>query len=506
MTGWVGRLLNLFRLVGVMNRPIRRLGILVAIMFVAIMASTTITQFVMANELNENARNVRALYREFGNKRGPIVASGQTLAESVPVDSPFRFLRTYSHDDPELAAIFAPVTGFFSIANGTNMLERTENSYLNGTADELWFNRLRDLFTATEPQGSSVETTIDYDTQIAAWNALGNQQGAVVAIEVRTGRILALVSKPSYDPNVLAVHSTGNAGAAYQALVADPTDPLINRAINALYPPGSTFKLIPAIAALETGKVTPNQLIPAPRTFTLPGTTHALQNFGGAACSPANEMTLHDAMVISCNTAFANLGVELGGDAMRATAERFGFNSPWEVPMRVSTSNFPTEMSRDQFGLAGIGQGDVTATPLQMAVVVAAIANNGVVMQPYLVDTIRDDQLETVVANEPRELRSAMSPSTARLLTEMMVDTVDHGTGTAARIPGITVAGKTGTAQTAAGVAPHAWFVAFAPAENPEIAVAVVVERGGDLASEATGGRVAAPIARRVIEAYLDEG
>ncbi|MDR2702958.1 MAG: penicillin-binding protein 2 [Cellulomonadaceae bacterium] len=487
-----------------MNKPIRRLGIIVALMFVAIMASTTFTQFFQASALNQHGRNVRALYREFGNKRGPIIADGVTLAESVPVDSPFRYLRTYSHEDSELAQIFAPVTGFFSIVNGTTMLERTENAYLNGTADELWFHRIRDLFTSTEPQGSSVETTIDYDTQVAAWEALGHQTGAVVALEVRTGRILAMVSKPSFDPNVLAVHSTGNAGAAYQELVAEDSDPLINRTINALYPPGSTFKLIPAIAALETGVVTPNQLIPAPRTYTLPGTNHALRNFGGAACSPNDEMTLHDAMVISCNTAFAALGVELGGQAMYAQAERFGFNSPFEVPMRSAVSSFPTPgPDRARNGLAGIGQGDVTATPLQMAVVAAAIANNGVVMQPYLVDTVRDDQLETVVANEPRQLRSAMLPATARLLTEMMVDTVDHGTGTAARIQGVSVAGKTGTAQTATGVAPHAWFVAFAPADDPQIAVAVVVERGGDLNSEATGGRVAAPIARRVIEAFL---
>jgi len=488
-----------------MNKPIRRLSLLVAVMFVAIMASTTFTSFVQANALNTNARNVRALYREFGFDRGPIVASGQILVDSVPVESPFRFKRTYLGGDPNQAQIFAPVTGFFSIAHGTTMIERTENAYLGGSADELWLGRLRDTFTGAEPRGASVELTIDTATQQAAWNALGGQHGAVIALEVSTGRILAMVSKPSYDPNILSVHSTAQAGAAYQELLNDPDDPLINRTINALYPPGSTFKLVPAVAALESGVVTPTQLIPAPHTFTLPGTTHALQNFGGASCSPAGEMTLHDAMVISCNTAFAALGVELGGQAMAYQAERFGFNSPFDVPMRTAISSFPTDdgFTPDRQGLAGIGQGDVTSTPLQMAVVAAAIANNGNVMQPYLVDLVRDDRLEVVVQNSPRLIRSAMTPTTARLMTDMMVDTVNRGTGTSAQISGIQVAGKTGTAQTAAGVAPHAWFVAFAPADNPQIAVAVIVERGGDLASEATGGRVAAPIARSVIEAYL---
>jgi len=488
-----------------MNKPIRRVSILVAIMFLAIMASTTFTSFVSANALNTNARNVRALYREFGFDRGPIVASGQILVDSVPFDSPFRFKRTYLGGDAQQAAVFAPVTGFFSIANGTTMIERTENAYLGGSADELWLGRLRDTFTGAEPRGASVELTIDTATQQAAWDALGGQHGAVIALEVSTGRILAMVSKPSFDPNVLAVHSTGLAGTAYQELIADPDDPMINRTINALYPPGSTFKLVPAVAALESGIVTPTELIPAPHTFTLPGTTHALQNFGGASCSPAGEMTLHDAMVISCNTAFAALGVELGAQRMLQQAELFGFNSPFDVPMRTAVSAFPSgaTFTPDRQALAGIGQGDVTSTPLQMAVVAQAIANNGIVMQPYLVDTVRDDRLEIVAQNSPQQLRAAMSAPTAQLMTEMMVDTVNRGTGTAAQISGIQVAGKTGTAQTAAGVAPHAWFVAFAPASDPQIAVAVIVERGGDLASEATGGRVAAPVARRVIEAYL---
>jgi peptidoglycan glycosyltransferase len=487
-----------------MNKPLRRLAVLIGIMFFAIIGSTTYAQFVAAPSLNNDGRNVRSLFREYGNDRGPIVAAdGQILAASVPVDSPFGFKRTYSDGNARLSQMWAPVTGYFSIANGTTAIERAENDFLNGTAAALWVNRLRDLFTGTDRRGSSVEVTIEPRIQQAAWDALGDQRGAVVALDPRTGAILAMVSKPSFDPNELAVHSTSQAANRFQELVATAHDPLLNRNIATLYPPGSTFKLVTAAAAIESGMLSGESQIPAPRTYRLPGTTHNLANFGGAACSPSDEMTLHEAMVISCNTAFAMLGVELGANAMEAQANRFGFNSSFTIPMTTAISRFPLDTSSDRHALSAIGQGDVTSTPLQMAVVAAAIANDGVVMQPYLVQTVRDVSLETISSATPRALRQAISSRTANSLTSMMVDTVARGTGTAARIAGVQVAGKTGTAQTAPGVAPHAWFVAFAPADDPVIAVAVVVENGGDLASEATGGRVAAPIARSVIQARL---
>ena len=489
-----------------MNKPLRRLSILVALMFLAIMASTTYHQFFNAQALNNDSRNVRSLYREYGNHRGPIVASnGQILVESVPVDSPFGFMRTFSGRNPTQAQMYAPVTGYFSIVNGLTGIERAENDYLNGSAAALWVNRLRGLFTGEDRRGASVELTIVPAIQQAAWDALGGQRGAVTVINPQTGAILAMVSKPSFDPNDLAIHSTAVAGQRFQDLVNAAHDPLLNRNIATLYPPGSTFKLVTAAAALETGTVTDGQLIPAPNSYTLPGTSHALNNFGGASCSPTGEMTMHDAMVISCNTAFAMLGVELGAEALANQAMRFGFNSPFEIPMHTAVSGFPpvAGLTPDRQALSGIGQGDVTSTPLQMAVVAAAIANHGVIMQPYLVQQVRDPDLQTIYTATPEQLGQAINSTTAEALTQMMLDTVNRGTGTGARISGVQVAGKTGTAQTAPGVPPHAWFVAFAPAANPTVAVAVVVEQGGNLASEATGGRVAAPIARAVIQAAL---
>ena len=491
-----------------MNRPLRRLSILVAIMFLAIMASTTYAQFFNAQALNNDPRNVRALYREYGNNRGPIVASdGKILVESVPVDSPFGFLRTFSGGNASQAAMYAPVTGYFSIVNGMTGIERAENDYLNGTAAALWVNRLRNMFTGEDRRGASVELTIVPALQQAAWDALGDQRGAVVALNPRTGAILAMVSKPSYNPNDLAIHSTAVASERFQALVATDHDPLLNRNIATLYPPGSTFKLVTAAAALENGVALADTLIPAPVTYTLPGTNHAMSNFGGEICSPTDEMTMHDAMVMSCNTAFAMLGVELGAQRLAGQAARFGFDSPFEIPMRTAVSAFPsvTGLTPDRQALAGIGQGDVTSTPLQMAVVAAAIANDGVIMQPYLVQTVRDPSLETIYTATPAAIGQAINSTTANALKQMMIDTVSRGTGTAARMSSVVVAGKTGTAQTAPGIPPHAWFVAFAPADDPVIAVAVVVEQGGNLASEATGGRVAAPIARSVIQAALSQ-
>ncbi|QAY69552.1 peptidoglycan D,D-transpeptidase FtsI family protein [Xylanimonas protaetiae] len=489
-----------------MNTTLRRLSAVIMVMFLGLMVATTYTQFLRADQLNRDPRNVRSIFREFNVARGPIVVAGQPIVESVPVDTPFGFQRVYAGGDAEKAQMYAPVTGFFSLVNGSTAVESAANSFLNGQADALWVDRLQNLLTGRKTQGSSVELTIDPAVQQAAWDALGGQRGAVVAVEPKTGRILAMVSKPSYDPNVLAVHSTGQAGQAYQDLLNAENDPLINRTIGALYPPGSTFKIVTAAAALEKGGLTPDSVIPAPVTFRLPGTSTDLPNFGGAACSPTGEQTLTDALRISCNTAFAGLAVSLGGDAIRETAEQFGFGDPFQVPMRSAVSRYPAAegFTDDRVALSGIGQGDVTSTPLQMAMVSAAIANHGTLMQPYLIDTIRDPDLEVVQRTEPQAIRDAVSRTTADELRDMMVATVETGSGTAAQIPGVQVAGKTGTAQTAPGVAPHAWFTAFAPADDPQVAIAVIVEHGGDLAQGATGGRLAAPIARAVLQAALN--
>ncbi|HWS58739.1 MAG TPA: penicillin-binding transpeptidase domain-containing protein [Actinotalea sp.] len=483
-----------------MNTPLRRLATVVIAMFLALMGAATWVQFVQASTLNNDNRNVRTLYREYGNARGPIVVAGDSVAFSTPVDDPFGYQREYA-----VGPLFAPVTGYYSIVFGRTGLEDAMNTELNGSADSLFYSRLQDLVTGRQPQGAIVEVTIDPVVQQAAWDALGDQRGAVIAMDPTTGAILAMVSSPSFDPNLLASHDTAAVNAAWTALNDDPDDPMVNRAIAGdTYPPGSTFKLVTAAAALEAG-YTPATEIPAPDVLDLPQSSATLGNFGGSSCSPTGTMTLADALRVSCNTAFGLLGMELGDDALRDQSTAFGFDTPLDVPLTVTESHFPDEGEIDvpQTALAAIGQYDVRATPLQMAMVSAAIANGGERMAPYLVSTVRTADLTVVSQTEVASLGRAVSATTAAYLRDMMIGVVQSGSGTAAQISGVTVAGKTGTAQTTDDAAPHAWFTGFAPAEAPRVAVAVIVENGGSAGGEATGGRVAAPIARAVIEAAL---
>jgi penicillin-binding protein A len=481
-----------------MNTPLRHLASVVVVMFLALMVSTTWVQFAAAPDLNNDPRNVRTLYREFGTPRGPIVVAGDSVAYSVPVDDAFGYQRMYT-DGP----LFAHVTGYYSVVYGRSGIEAAMNTELNGTADSLFIRRLQDLITGRQPQGAVVELTLDPAVQRAAWDALGGQRGAVVALDPSTGAILAMVSKPSYDPQVLAGHSTREVNAAWAELNGQDGNPLVNRAIaGTTYPPGSTYKVVTAAAALEDG-MTPDTLIPAPDELPLPQSSSVLRNFGGSTCSPTGEQSLADALRISCNTAFGQLGLDLGDDRLREMSDDFGFGQPLDVPMRVTESSFPDDPDAPQTALSAIGQYEVRVTPLQMAMISAAVANDGVQMQPYLVRAVRSPDLEVISETDPEELRQSISSVTATQLRDMMVQVVADGTGRAAQIPGVQVAGKTGTAQTSADAAPHAWFTAFAPADDPRVAVAVIVENGGAAGSEATGGAVAAPIARAVIEAVL---
>jgi len=480
------------------NTPLRRLATVVLAMFGILVGGATWVQFVQAPDLNADPRNVRTLYREYGNHRGPIVVAGEAVASSAPIDDPFGYQRSYLN-----GPLYAPVTGYYSVVYGPEGIERWMNTELNGSADSLFYARLQDLVTGRQPLGASVELTIDPVAQQAAWDALGDQSGAVVAIDTTTGAILAMVSKPSYDPNVLASHDMAAVTEVWAALQASPERPMENRAIaGRTYPPGSTFKLVTAAAALESG-MTSDTEIAAPTQLQLPLSSSVLRNFGGAPCSSTGTTTLADALRISCNTAFAQLGIDLGDDALRAQAEAFGFDTPLNVPMRVTQSRFPADPDAPQTALSAIGQYEVSVTPLQMAMVSAAIANGGVQMQPYLVAAVRSQDLTIVQQTEPTQLGRPISGGTAAALREMMVQVVESGTGRAAQISGIQVAGKTGTAQTADDVAPHAWFTSFAPADAPRVAVAVIVENGGSMGNEATGGAVAAPIARAVIQAVL---
>jgi peptidoglycan glycosyltransferase len=483
-----------------MNEPIRRLSVVALVMFLVLMIAASWIQFVQADSLNADNRNVRTLYRQFGAFRGPFIVSGQSVVYSVPVDDPFNYQRTYAS-----GPLYSHTLGYFSIGPGLSGLEYTENSLLNGSADALFWTRLGDLFAGTSQRGASIEVTLDAMLQQVASEQLGEQRGAVVALDPSTGAILAMVSHPEFDPTGLAVHSSADANRTYQALLADETDPLINRAIGGdTYPPGSTFKLIVTAAALESG-YTPETMLYAPQELALPGTSSTIGNYGGASCSPTEQLSLADSLRISCNTAFADLGMDLGWGVIQRTADAFGWGEYVEIPLGVTASRLPEDPNEPQVAQSSIGQYDVRATPLQMAMVAAGIGNDGVVMKPYLVQTVRSPDLKVIESAQPEVYKNALAADIAAQLTGMMVGAVEDGTGRAARIPGVSVAGKTGTAETGLDTPPHAWFVGFAPADNPVIAIAVVVENGGNVGSGATGGTIAAPIARAVMEARLEQ-
>ena len=485
-----------------MNTPVRRLATIVALMFLALMIAATSVQYFQAPSLNSDARNVRTIYREFGRDRGPIIVAGEAIASSTPVDSNYRYQRSYA--EPQL---YAHSTGYFAAAlSSMTGMELAANDVLGGTADSLVVQRLQDLVTGQQPQGGSVELTLDPRAQQAAWDALGDQRGAVVALDTRTGAILAMVSKPSFDPNALATHSGQAAQEAYDALAADPTDPLVNRAIAGdLYAPGSSFKVVVAAAAIEAQNLEADSPVPSPAQLQLPQSTQIVNNPGGIQCTANDTAPLRYTMEQSCNTTFAQLGMDLGADALQEQAEAFGFGQPLQVPLRVTPSSFPEEMDAAQTAMSSIGQFEVRVTPLQMAMVSQAIANDGRQMQPYLVATERNADLEVVSTTEPTELRRSVTPRTAEVLTELMTSVVENGTGRPAQLPGIAVAGKTGSAQSGTDAPPHAWFTSFAPADDPRVAVAVVVENGGQDGDLASGGTTAAPIAREVLAALLVE-
>jgi peptidoglycan glycosyltransferase len=486
-----------------MNSPIRRVSAGCLLLVLALLVNVTYIQAFWADELNSRQDNRRVIISEYARERGPILATDDTpIAISREVGGEFEFLREY----PE-GPLYAPVTGYYSYQYQRSAIERAQNDILAGDDDRLFVRRLIDLVTGEEPKGGGVKLTIDPAAQEAAYDGLGNFKGAVVAIDVRTGAILAMVSTPSYAPHPLASPSGSAEMEYWQELRDDEDRPDRNRAIAETLPPGSVFKLVTAAAALESGEYTADSVIPGPAEYDLPLSSRTLPNQSGQACGSNNETTITNALRISCNTAFAYLGEELGADALRDQAQRFGFNAQplTNNDMNAATSRFPDEMDAPQTILSAIGQYDVRATPLQMAMVTAAIANDGVLMEPYLVEELRaPDLVSTIEQAEPEEASRAISNDTSRQLTEMMVDVVENGTGANAQIPGMQVAGKTGTAQSSPDRPPYAWFTSFAPADEPRVAVAVVIEEAPDTArSDIGGGRLAAPIARAVMEAVL---
>jgi penicillin-binding protein A len=483
-----------------MNSPIRRLSTVVALLFSALLISSTFIQFVQAKELQDRPDNRRTLLAHYARERGQILVGGAAVAKSTATKDELKWLRSYPQ-----GKLYSHVTGFYSFTYGAGGgVEGAENSLLSGSSDKLFYRRVSDVLTGKKQTGASLELTINAKAQAAADKGLGNQRGAVVALDPRTGEILALVSHPAYNPSALSSHDTKAVAAAWKDLTTDPTQPMVDRAIAGnLYPPGSTFKVVTAAAALESGKFTEESQIPGPATLDLPLTSVNLPNDDHRPCGPGNRTTLKHALEISCNTAFGWLGMQVGADDFRSQAAKFGMGDRLEIPMTVTPSTVPGQLNAPQLAQSAIGQYDVRVTPLQVAMISAAVANNGVVMRPHLVRKVTAADLEVIDEPQPEQLSQAVSADTAATLTRMMEAVVASGTGTAAQISGVDVAGKTGTAQHAVGKAPHAWFTGFAPADGAKVAVAVVVEDGGNAGSEAFGGRVAAPIAKAVMEAVL---
>ena len=487
-----------------MNTSMRRISMMVMALIVVLLINATVTQVFRADALRSDPRNQRVLLDEYSRQRGQITAEGQLLAYSLSTNGRYRYLRVYP--DPFL---YAPVTGFYSLRFSSKGLERAEDLILNGSDERLFGRRLADFFTGRDPRGGNVETTLVPRVQQAAWTALqqacdGPCRGSVVALEPATGKILAMVSAPSYDPNLLATHAAEAQGEAWQQLRGDPASPLTNRAIAERYPPGSTFKVITTAAALQAG-MPEDAPLTAAGSITLPDSTATLENYGGEPCGGAPTAPIREAFERSCNTAFVELGIRIGADALRGTADAFGFDSPpTSIPMQVAESTVGPMSDAAAVGMSSMGQKDVAVTPLQNAMIAAAVANSGVMMSPYLVDRLEGPGLSNISATAPRELRRAVSPQVAAKLSDLMVG-AEKFTRQQGAIPGVQIASKTGTAELGTNprvTPPHAWYIAFAPAQNPRVAVAVLVENGGDRLS-ATGGELAAPIGRATIAAAL---
>jgi penicillin-binding protein A len=485
------------------NKPIRVVSVFCLVLFMALLVNVTYLMYVRADTLSDDPRNRRIITATFSRERGAILVGKDAVARSVPSDDKYKFQRVYPQPMK-----YAPITGYFSWYGQTGV-ESSQNSVLAGDDSRLFVTRLVDLLSNSDPKGGNVQLAADAAAQDAAWAGLeglpGDAQGAVVALEPTTGRVLAMASTPTFDPNKLASHDFGAVADLSKELNADPREPLINRAIGTTLPPGSTFKLVTAAAAIESGNYDADSQVPGGFRFKLPQSTTTVGNYDGGNCG-GRRITLTQALQVSCNVTFMSLANELGVDAMADQAEAFGFNdTSLEDLGGQAESLYPRDLDPPQTALSGIGQSSVTATPLQMAMVAAAIANDGDVMRPYVVDEVRAANLSVLDRTDPQSISKAISSTTAEELTSMMVATVDSGTATPAQIPGVQVAGKTGTAQSTADRPPYAWFVSFAPADNPQVAVAVLVQSSDTSRSEIGGGRLGGPIAKSVMEAVINQ-
>ncbi|WP_330297626.1 peptidoglycan D,D-transpeptidase FtsI family protein [Streptomyces sp. NBC_00503] len=488
-----------------MNRTLRHAAVVCGVLMAALLVWATWLQAARGKSLANHQQNPRVRMETFAQPRGDIIVGGESITGSEVVPgSDFTYKRVYK-DGP----MYAPITGYLSQAQGATFLEGVHDDFLNGKDSRLLAGPI-DALTGVKPQGGDVITTIDPKMQKAAYEGLTDLDatGAVVALDPRTGKILAMASTPSYDPSVFA-GITGKEGQEFKRLGQDEDKPLSNRATREIYPPGSTFKILTAAAALEHGVATDiDAPSDAPAPYRLPLSTKEIGNV--VPDSQCDKVSMKTAMQWSCNNVFLDAALKTGKDRMRETAEKFGFNKEHFAPVRTAASGYPAELDKPQTALTGMGQGSVTTTPLQMAMVTAGLANNGTVMKPYMVEELRGPDLSVLEKTQPEVLSQAVSETTAKKVQAMMEHTVSDGSGSNATISDITVGGKPGTAQHGTDVRderPYAWFVSYAKQSDGSspVAVAVFIDpEDMDISREdIAGGRLGAPIAKAVMEAAL---
>jgi penicillin-binding protein A len=490
-----------------MNRRVRAVGIGAVVLVVALFGMLNYLQVFHANALVSNPHNTSGVITEYEEARGAIIsADGVTLAQSVPSNDQYKYQRVY----PE-GALFGQLTGYFSLNYGSDGLESEYNSDLTQSNTPITLpknlEQLKKFFT-TQPAPDNVQISVLASLQKVAATELAGRYGAVVALNPKTGAILAMYSNPSYNPNPVSSHNAAVAQRAWDDLQTAPGAPLLSATYRQRFFPGSTFKMVTAAAVYDHKPAAADRNFPVVSGFVLPDTAgQVLHNFGGESCG-GNILAL---FTVSCDTGFAQLGLAVGATGMADEATAFGWDAtpPLDLP-GVAQSYFPPASSFNEnlaaLAKSAIGQESVQATPLTIALDAGGIANGGVIMTPHLLARVTNSQGQTVQTYKPTPWLKATSAATAGKLTNLMLSVVNSpdGTGVAARIPGVQVAGKTGTAQTG-GPDIETWFAAFAPVPDPQIAVAVLVENQPG-ADEYQGGTIAAPIARAVIQAYLQPG
>ena len=493
-----------------MNKQLRFLSRTVFGMFIVLFLSVTMIQFVAADELRAHELNGRTLKNSYEIERGSILADGDPVAYSTPTDDEFRFVRQYADGET-----YAAVTGYYSRTQGMTGLEAAMNQELSGLSNAQFFTRIARTLTGEQPQGSSIETTIEPAVQQAAMEAMAGFEGAVVALDPSTGRILALVSTPSFDPNLLSSNSDAEIIANYHRLDAEESQPLVNRAVAGdLYHPGSTYKLVVAAAAIENGSATPESTFDNPASLALPQSSAVMQNASRTTCGDGAEVSLQRALVYSCNIPMAELAMSMDRDVVPKMAREFGFEQDLSIPLPVTPSVTSTPIDAAQAAISAIGHLDVRATPLQVAMVSAGVADGGAGSGAQRGRHVIAPDLRVEQQFDPEVFSTPISESTASQLAAMMEHVVGDadGTGHMAAIDGVRVAGKTGTAETgldeSGAERPYTlWFTGFAPVDDPKVAIAVVIANGGGEAYGYVGSTYDLPTAvgKRVMEAVLNQ-